>query len=209
MLTVPGDWTNCKETNEGRPKIILSFCRIPTAQWLNRLETSKNKLTDSPKIPTILILSTNNSKGDCFIFLSEDIEDDRVSSCTVHCWTKPQLEAGSGSGKRMLDVSDVQPRSGDQRPPQAASKASSQLPTLRLETVKTGQWRLVSGLQSLSASSSLDQWEDRTGVTWSGWTNQRPVSGHCLHHPGSGEISWSSPDGTQLHGRGQRLGLGE
>ena len=27
------------------PKIILSLCRIPTAQWLNRLETSKNKLT--------------------------------------------------------------------------------------------------------------------------------------------------------------------
>ena len=26
-------------------KIILSSCRIPTAQWLNRLETSKNKLT--------------------------------------------------------------------------------------------------------------------------------------------------------------------
>ena len=136
----------------------MSFCRIPTAQWLNRLETSKNKLTDSPKIPTILILSTNNSKGDCFIFYQRTLR--MIVSARALCTAGPSHSwrlVVSGSGKRMLDVSDVQPRSGDQRPPQAASKASSQLPTLSLETVKTGQRRLVSGLQSLSASSSLNQ----------------------------------------------------
>ena len=87
----------------------MSFCRIPTAQWLNRLETSKNKLTDFPQIPTILILSTINSKVDCFIFYQRTLR--MIVSAPALC-TGGQATAGgcwcpeAGSGCR---VSDVQP----------------------------------------------------------------------------------------------------
>ena len=208
MLTVPGDWTNCKETNEGRPKIILSFCRIPSAQWLNRLETSKNKLTDFPQNTHNFNPFYNQLKGGMFYFLSEDIEDDRVSSCTGDqataggCWCP---EAGSGCW-----VSDVQPGLETRGRPKQPPRPHPRLATLRLETGPV--WRLGSGGWCLASSHYLHppaSANERTGLgsrdlAW-------PIRGQCLTVciiPAVGD-QLSSPDGTQLHGRGQRLGLGE
>ena len=208
MLTVPGDWTNCKETNEGRPKIILSFCRIPSAQWLNRLETSKNNWQISPKIPTILILSTINSKVECSIFYQRTLRMivSAPALCTGDqataggCWCP---EAGSGCW-----VSDVQPGLETRGRPKQPPRPHPRLATLRLETL----WRLGSGGWCLASSHYLHppaSANERTGLgsrdlAW-------PIRGQCLTVciiPAVGD-QLSSPDGTQLHGRGQRLGLGE